>query len=298
MASVEVGVERVVLGARLLRQQPVHFRDPRIGLTGAVEDEILLGIVAAGNPGRTAIAAFERDVVPGIEVRIARMRDGMNAPFLRAGLHVVPGDEAAARRGVAAAGHALDERVIDDERAARVAPALGPIGDGMIPHHLPGLGIERDDVGVRGRDVQIVSIDRHVALGQLIGILREQLGRKVALVFPDQVAGGAVERLDLVAVVIEEQHAIVDDRRRLGGTRVHRPRPRRLEVLDVVLVDLIERAVAVAVIGAAPHQPVRRRRIAQHLVRDRLEIFRRLGGRRLLRQRTGNGCAEDRQSQN
>ena len=197
------------------------------------------------------------------------MRDGVDAPQLGAGLDVVAGDEAAAGLGIAAAGHALDHLAVDDERAAGIAPALGPVGGGVIPHDLAGLGVERDDMGVRGGDDQLVVVDRHVALGQVVAALGEQLRRQVALVFPDQVAGGGIERLDLVGVVEDEQHAVMHDRRRLGGAGGHRPRPGRLQVLDVVLVDLVERAVAPAVIGAPPHQPVRRRRIAQHRVGDR-----------------------------
>ena len=74
-----------------------------------------------------------------------------------------------------------------------------------------------------------------------------------------QVAGRGVERLDLVGIVEDEQHAVMHDRRRLGGAGGQRPGPGDLQVLDVALVDLVERAVAPAVVGAPPHQPVRRR---------------------------------------
>jgi hypothetical protein len=147
----------------------------------------------------------------------------------------------------------------------------------MVPHELAGLGVERDDVGVIGGGNEIALMDRHVARRQIAG-LGNHLGRQVAPVFPDQIAGCGVERLDLVGIIEDEQHAVMDDRRRLGGAGGHRPRPRHLEVLDVVLVDLIERAVPIAVIGTPPHQPIRRRWIAQHRVGDGGEGPRRIAG--------------------
>ena len=53
----------------------------------------------------------------------------------------------------------------------------------------------------------------------------------------------------------------------------HRPDPRELQILDVVARDLVQRAVAPRLIVAARHQPVARRRIAQHLVGDRHEVL-------------------------
>src|SRR5262245_3626064 len=117
-----VRIERGVLHPGLLRQEPVHLRDPRIGLAGAVEHKVLLSIVAPGNPGRRAETAFYRQPVPSVEVRIAGLRDSVHAPQLGAGLHVVPGDEATTGRGIAAAGRALDQDAVGDERTTGEAP--------------------------------------------------------------------------------------------------------------------------------------------------------------------------------
>ena len=170
-----VRIHRIGLHAWLLGQGAAHFRDPRIGLAGAVEHQVLVGIVGAGNPCRGAESALQRQAVPGVVVRVAWMRDGVDAPQLGAGLDVVAGDEAAAGLGVAAAGHALDDLAVDDERAARIAPALGPIGGGVVPRDLAGLGVEGNDMGIRGRDDELVVVDRHVALGHDVGVIGEQL---------------------------------------------------------------------------------------------------------------------------
>ena len=80
------------------------------------------------------------------------------------------------------------------------------------------------------------------------------------------------------------------DRRRLGGAVGQRPGPGDAEVLHVVLVDLVERAVAPAVVGAPPHQPVAGVRLPQHLVRHRPDRLHRIG--RLL---GVGGCTGERQ---
>ena len=49
--------------------------------------------------------------------------------------------------------------------------------------------------------------------------------RQVAAVFPDQVAGRGVERLDLVGVIQNIEDAIMDDRRPLCGAVRQRPPP-------------------------------------------------------------------------
>ena len=58
-----------------------------------------------------------------------------------------------------------------------------------------------------------------------------------------------------------------DGRRLVGARIVHRPLPDELEMLNVVAVDLIQRAVAPALVVAAEHQPVTRRRVLEHFER-------------------------------
>jgi len=180
--------------------------------------------------------------------------------------------------GVAAAGHALDDRAVGDEGAAGVAPALGPVRGLVLPVDLAGLGVQRDDVGIRGREDDVVAVDRHVALGEVVAAGVDQLLRQLALVLPEQVAGGRVQRLHLVAVVEDEEHAVVYQRRRLGGAGRQRPHPSDAQVLDVVLVDLVERRIAPAVVGAPPHQPVAVVGRLEHLVRYRPDRVERVRG--------------------
>src|SRR5690606_858031 len=63
--------------------------------------------------------------------------------------------------------------------------------------------------------------------------------------------------------------AAVDDRNHLDHAGRQRLAPDLLEARNVAFVDLIERAETLRIVSSAIHQPVRRIRIAQHLVGDR-----------------------------
>ena len=88
--------------------------------------------------------------------------------------------------------------------------------------------------------------------------------------FPDQVTRLSIERLHEVAGTGQINDAVVNDWGGLVRARVvDRPDPLQLQVLHVARRDLIQRAVAVAVVVAAEHQPVAGRRAFQHLGGDR-----------------------------
>ena len=57
--------------------------------------------------------------------------------------------------------------------------------------------------------IDLVAVDRDAAHGGAVGV-------GAVAVFPDQIAGLAVERLDDVAGVVEEDDAVVDDAARAG----------------------------------------------------------------------------------
>ncbi len=93
---------------------------------------------------------------------------------------------------------------------------------------------------------------------------------------PDQLAVGCIERLHDIGHVVEVQHAVVNDGRRLAAATLgHGPRPLQAQLADVVAIDLVERAIAPGRIVAPDHQPVVSRGIAQHLVGHRRVIWNR-----------------------
>jgi hypothetical protein len=89
-------------------------------------------------------------------------------------------------------------------------------------------------------------------------------------IFPDQIAGGPVERLDDSPRARQVHDAVVNERRRFLRARiVHGPRPCELKLPGVLPVDLIQRTVAPGVVGPPPVQPVARGGVAQHGLGDR-----------------------------
>jgi len=101
------------------------------------------------------------------------------------------------------------------------------------------------------------------------------------LEIPQQIARRRVQRLDPVAGIRQEHHAIVNQRSPLLRSFGHAARPNQLEIRDVAAVDLVERAVAPAIQRAPPHQPIRRIGLREHLAgdgRDRARGLRQGGG--------------------
>ena len=89
-----------------------------------------------------------------------------------------------------------------------------------------------------------------------------------------------IERLQDVHRVHEIHDPVVHERHRLiRAAFLHRPHPRELQILHVGARDLVERAVAPALIVAAHHQPVAGIRIAQHRVGDRRVVLHLAGDR-------------------
>ena len=143
------------------------------------------------------------------------------------------------------------------------------VEDLRLPDQLAALGVEGVDVVVvAGVDDQ-VAVDGHVpvVVGQAPHDLGDVLG-DVAAVLPPQVAGHGVDGLHVVPRVRHEQHAAVGQRGPLLRALGQGSGPHELQVADVVAVHLVERAVAPAVLRAAPHEPVARRRVLEHGVGD------------------------------
>ena len=93
------------------------------------------------------------------------------------------------------------------------------------------------------------------------------------MVLPDDFSGEAVDGLHDAAGVGQIDHAIVDDRGWLvGAALIHWRLPDQLQVLDVVAVDLVERAVIGGEVVAPDHQPVARIGLSEHGVGDRNEV--------------------------
>src|SRR4029434_7180888 len=132
-------------------------RHPRLRLRRAPVGEIEIGIVAAGDPRFAAGAEQVRQAAPRIAAGFADAGDREESPQLLAGLGVVGADEALLLDILLTAAHALDDFSFGDERTARTAAA---VRHQLVPGDLAGPGIERDEVRIAHRDIELVVVER------------------------------------------------------------------------------------------------------------------------------------------
>jgi hypothetical protein len=187
------------------------------------------------------------------------------------------------------AGAPDDHHVLDDQGSYGRALAGPHIAVHLVPHGGAGRGVECEHVRVQGGDehhavrhcappVDVAAAQRHVVRGRM-------------LVAPELIPVAGVERPH-PAIPAGDVHDAVDDER--GGlervrrrTGVHADRagledPSGNQALDVVDVDLVERAVPLPVIGPVVGDPVVRLGIAglqNAIVVDAFDDGRRLAGK-------------------
>ena len=182
--------------------------------------------------------------------------DGVEAPNQLAVLGVIGLDETA--DAVLAAVGADEDFAVDGGRRHRLAVALLGIADLLRPDLAAGLGVERDQLGVEGANVDLVLIDGDAAVVRAAadGGYRAELG----LVMPNLRSGLGVERVNVAERRGDVHDAVDDDRRRLerlfdlGGED-----PGRMQMRDVAAVDLrvrIETRLIVVGVGVKEVHPV------------------------------------------
>ena len=185
-------------------------------------------------------------------------------PFAFAGLGVVGIDESA--NAVLGAADADDDLALHDQRSDRgtvghlvdvflFLAVLAVGGDGFVPDFFAGVLIEADQMGVERRHVKPIAIDGKTAVD---GIAAErQILRQRFLIMPQLRPGLAVDRIGMVPGR-RDVHDAVDDQRRAFETIQHAglEGPQGLQSRDVLLVDLLQAAVAMGVVRAVVHQPI------------------------------------------
>src|SRR6185436_11560327 len=246
---------------------------PRCGVAGAPIDCLGVWIVVACHPGRSA-TRFPVVAFPRIVTWFTRAGNGEGPPQFLARVGIKGNDVAA--HAEFATGTADDHLAVDDQgHQGQILPLLVVLNLG-IPDHFAGLGLERDHMIVRRGEVHLVLPQPHAAVGR---VQLKEVFRKLALVSPVLVAGFGVERNHLPLRRCDEHHAIVDDRRGLMSLdHTGRERPHRHEAFHVRGVDLVERAVSLAIIGPAIVHPVAGFRILESVSRHRAVILDRACG--------------------
>ena len=214
----------------------------------------VVGIVVAGDPHRAAAGLPLVALRPRLAAGLAGRGHRVRPPHLLAGVGIERRDEAA--NAELAAGRADHHLAVGDQRRERHVVAGLVVGDLRRPDFLAGLRVERDEHGFAGGEEHLVAVERDAAARV---VQRTTASGHAA-------AGSArarapvlrVDRDHLVARRRDEHHAVVHDRRRLVAAASRRSRTPTPAAAASTLpaCDLLERAVAPAVVRAADHQPV------------------------------------------
>ena len=245
-----VGVE--VVAGTVIRVEHRHR------IAGAPQHLIGGDIVGAGDP-HGAAAGLPRIVLvlPGLAAGFAGRRHDVFAPGDLSGRGIDRHDEVAG--AAVAAGGAQHDLVLDRERRRGELQVDLAVGEIALPRDLAGLLVGGDHAGrVVGDGDDEIAPQRGAAVRQ-----RHLLLARVHA--PDDaahVAGTPVDLVEHAPLVDDVEEAVLGERRRLQ-VLVRRSAADRhgigeLEVLDVGLVDLVERREALRIIGAVVHQPVAR----------------------------------------
>ena len=235
-----VCIECVVVGAFHAVAQRLRV----IGGRRTEEDEVGLLVIAARRPDRATFARLVRHVVPGVVVWLAWLGNGVEAPRFLAGRGVERHDDGL--------GSARSENHLapGDDRAARHGVAL--LADTGVPDQGACLDVQRYDMSVGRRHEHQRAVDRD----RLLRVGRDVFGQAVG-VLPQDVPGCGVNGLQDVLEGVNEHHAIMHQRRAQVRARRQGKRPAEAQPVDIAFVDLAQRAKALGISSPASVEPVR-----------------------------------------
>ena len=242
-----VGVEVVA--------RPVVGVPVRRGVAGGPVQELQVRIVGAGEPRGAAAGLPPVALPPGLEAGLTGRGNRVRAPHQLAGLRVVRVDEAAdARFGPR---HADDDLPVERQRRQRqVVPGLVVLHR-HVPAHAARARVERDEMPVHRAEEHRVVENRDAAIDRRRAD-DDDVGRDGRRVGPHGPSGAHVERRDGARRFGDVHDAVGHERRRLHHARPHLVRPRHLEARDGLAVDLIQRRVALRLVGPGIGEPVLR----------------------------------------
>ena len=257
------------------------------GVAGAPVDEVELGIVRAGDPGRRPAGA-PRVAQPRLVVGMIGPRNRVRPPRAFAGLRVVRVEEPADAE--LPARDARHHPVLDDERRRGLAVAAPVIRHLRVPHQVARARVDGDQVRVERAHVERLAQDGDAAV--VPPAADAQVVRQGMLVAPERPSGRGVDRRHVARRLGDEHHAVDHQRGRLGPVELADVvGPLQFQVGHVGTVYLVETREALAVERAVVHQPVVRlvRRVDQALPGDGRELRHALPGGRGLGGRNGSG---------
>ena len=160
------------------------------------------------------------------------------------------GDETALVLESLAAVNTVDDLTAHDERAADIRGALGVVSDFRFPYNIAVARVQCHHKRILGWQEHLVVVKAEVAHCREATL---QLVGQLSLILPQQCSGPGVQRLDDVTGVGQVHHAVMHKRRGLVRAIRHCPNPGKPQIVHVVTRDLVQWAVAPAVVRPAEH---------------------------------------------
>ena len=237
------------------------------GITGAEEHQVLLRIVRAGHPDRSAATQVRIPSRPCVATRIVRAGDGVEPPRALAGLRIVRVDEPA--NAVLGTCNPDDDLVLHHQRSNRGRVPHLVVLELDVIHNAAGLHVEREEVRIDRRNEDLIPERCDAAVD--IAAAGAQIVRETPPIGPQRSSGFDVQR-DHVAGRIGEVHHTVKDKRcalevMASLNLVH---PYRAQLLDILTIDLVEPGESLCVVGTVVGQPAAwlAHRVAHTVVRQ------------------------------
>ncbi len=256
---------------------------PGNAVAGAEVDEIQLGVVGDGIPRGSARALLEplAGVFPGLRRLLHRLGferlvgiagNRVRAPVELTAVGIVGGHVTS---------HAELRAAVADQHTSRRHPRrsrdrvrLVLLGRALFPDDVPGGRVERGEPPVERRRIDLPFVDGHAAIDHVAAGFLSPLLRHLGIPGPDLRPGARVDRVHHAPGRRGVHHAVDHQRSRLeaaGGIR--RKLPRQLQLGDVLVVDLVERAEALLVGTAVVGDPLADLGMLQALVVDLARRF-------------------------
>ena len=121
------------------------------------------------------------------------------------------------------------------------------VGDLLAPHHFAGVFVQGHQLGVEGAEEHQIAIQRHATVDHVAA--RTDVIGQARIVLPEFLAGARIHREHPRVGPGEVHHPVLDHRLRLLAAlflATEGEGPDRAQVLDVVHVQRVEGAVALA----------------------------------------------------
>ena len=224
--GLEVPLDRAVV--RVQRQARggiqvvagTQVRVPRRRVAGAEQQRVGVRIVVTAQPGRRA-AGLPQVARPGL-ARFAAGDAGLDllailphvahvtfhgrtGPQQFAILRVVGLD--LAHHAEFTTGNAGDELAVDHQRSGSQRVTGLVVGDGLLPHHLAGVLVQCDQLGVQGAEDHQIVVQRHAAVDHVTA--RHDSVRQARIVLPQLLAGAGIERIHPRIGAGDVHHAVL-----------------------------------------------------------------------------------------